>query len=267
MPIKWEGWAKPDDPIYKMGLVISAQNIEPPSNATAPEPEVQPEGKPSPDPQAQAKPVSPRPRSTRKRTSTGPRESASAAGKRTPATYRQLTYDKPDPTAKPTGRVFWTEADDSFYNEPATLSFKYNRTGSLEQPPQPEPRRSRTSETRAGPTTKEQAIEIATRERRRVRDDWKPRSQSTFQPFLRVPDDAELPEECLTAIGATDERPAGAYLTWNEQPAWYISFRSQQSVEMEKTGMQICGTVPSDVIAVSKLTGEILGFTRGPIGD
>lgn len=27
MPIIYEGWAKPDDPIYRLGLVVSAQNL------------------------------------------------------------------------------------------------------------------------------------------------------------------------------------------------------------------------------------------------
>jgi hypothetical protein len=30
----WKGWAKPDDPIYKMGLVVSVQNIKPSSKDT-----------------------------------------------------------------------------------------------------------------------------------------------------------------------------------------------------------------------------------------
>jgi hypothetical protein len=30
----WKGWAKPDDPIYKMGLVVSVGNMKPSSKDT-----------------------------------------------------------------------------------------------------------------------------------------------------------------------------------------------------------------------------------------
>jgi hypothetical protein len=255
----FKGWLKPDDPIFKMGLVVSARTIKPSSKDAAPKPEAKPAVKPSPDPQMQAQPASPRPRprSTRKRKSTSPGESASAAGKRTPAPYRKLTNDKPDPTAKPTGRVFWTEADDSLYNEPATMSFKYWRVPPPEAKPIAAPkskaRRSRKTAADAGEITKEQAIEIATRERCAKRES-EPRSKSSFVPYVHMLDVTELPEECMTAIKASDEPPIGLYHYWDSEPAWYVWFLPNVS-----------GLASSHVIVVSKRTGKVIG--RGSAGD
>jgi len=57
--IIYKGSAKPDDPIYSLGLVVSGRTTKPSSKDTAPKPETKPEDKASPEPHAQAKPESP----------------------------------------------------------------------------------------------------------------------------------------------------------------------------------------------------------------
>lgn len=149
--------------------------------------------------------------------------------------------------------------DDPIYRMGLVVSGRTTKPSSKDSAPKPE--------VALVVITKEQAIEIATQERRRVPEDDAPQSRSTVRPLSHASAETALPEECLTAIYASDQRPAGAYLRWHEEPAWYISFRSQHSVEMERSGMGLVGTVPNDIIAVSKSTGGILGLTWGPIGD
>ena len=206
----FKGWAKADDPIYKLGLVVSGQRFNPVPKCTT-------EAKDTP--------------SLRATTQSSP---------------SKITTGKPDPTAIGTGKVYWTEADDSLYNEPATLSFKYNRVPPKSGQPGARQskgsRRARKVETVLGEVTRDQAIEIATRERCIKRD---PEPQSHL--FVRVPNETELPEGCLNTIHASDEMPGGLYRTWADEPAWCVWFKSPLS-----------GVVESHVIIVSKRTGEVL---------
>ena len=82
-------------------------------------------------------------------------------------------------------------------------------------------------------TSRDEAIEIATRNRREDR--------------------ADLPERCTRATGASDEPPEGMYRYWGDEPAWYVFFRPLSE-----------GLVPSDVVVVSKRTGCVIGSGTAP---
>jgi hypothetical protein len=82
-------------------------------------------------------------------------------------------------------------------------------------------------------TSRDEAIEIATRSRREYRED--------------------LPERCARATGASDEPPEGMYRLWGDEPAWYVFFPPQAH-----------GLVPSDVVVVSKRTGCVIGSGTAP---
>ena len=78
--------------------------------------------------------------------------------------------------------------------------------------------------------SREEAIEIATRSRREY-----------------------LPEKCARATGVSDEPPECFYRLWGDEPAWYVVFPPREH-----------GLVPSDVVAVSKRTGRIIGHGNSP---
>ena len=82
-------------------------------------------------------------------------------------------------------------------------------------------------------TSRDEAIEIATRSRREYRED--------------------LPERCIQAIGASDEPPEGLYRYWGDEPAWYVFLPPRAE-----------GLVSSDVVVVSKRTGCVIGSGTAP---
>jgi hypothetical protein len=67
-------------------------------------------------------------------------------------------------------------------------------------------------------------------------------------------DPSSLPEGRTQAFKVTDEPCTGLYRTWEDEPAWYVWFLPRY-----------VGLGSSEVIVVSKRTGEVIGV--GSAGD